>query len=644
MPEITILFWVMKICATTLGETAGDLLSMTLNVGYAAASVILFTVFLASLAGQLRSTAYHPVLYWTVILTTSTAGTTMSDFIDRTLGIGYASGSALLIGLLLTTLFFWLKSEKSLSVADITTRSGELFYWTAILFSNTLGTALGDFLADDSGLGFAGGAVLIGALLALVVLAFYFTKISHVALFWAAFVLTRPFGATFGDLLTKPLEKGGLGFGTAGSSLVLFGILAALIFWTLKSHKKATVLLLFPLVLVGSGSLFGQNASTADRLLLVTSDGIRWQEVFKGADSTLLFNPKWVPDTAFYRKKYWAKTAAERRQKLMPFLWSVVEKEGQIHGNRRLGSRVRVSNPVRISYPGYAEILTGRVDPRIFDNHPWRNRSKNVLDFLAETPEFEGKTAAFASWSNLYFALGGSKTDLAVNAGSIEPCIKNWKKDPPPEHRKFWSPAILNTINRHDTITWRLADQFFEKEKPSVLYVSLMESDLEAHKGRYDRALDAIHRLDSLLGNLWQKMQSDPNYRGRTALFLTTDHGRGAGGFMSDWRLHNQLTRGSQQIWFAVMSPDLLPLGEVAGSSEKIKATQFAQTIARLLGHDFDKKHRGTAICFQETMLPKSSIVSIGSQNRWHFFFLKLRSCPDYLYQITNITHFYLNL
>lgn len=611
LPEITLLFWVMKICATTLGETAGDLLSMTLNVGYAAASVILFAAFLASLAGQLHLTTYHPILYWTVILTTSTAGTTMSDFIDRTLGIGYASGAMLLVGLLLTTLFFWWKTEKSLSVTDISTRRGELFYWTAILFSNTLGTALGDFWADDSGLGFAGGALLIGGLLALVVLAYLFTRISRVALFWAAFVLTRPFGATFGDLLTKPLEKGGLGFGTVGSSLVLLLILVGLIFWTLKKHKKAAVLLLFPFVLAGSGSLFGQNAPTADRLLLVTSDGIRWQEVFEGADSALLFNPKWVSDTAFYRKKYWAKTAAERRQKLMPFLWSVVEKEGQIHGNRRLGSRVRVSNPVRISYPGYAEILTGRIDPRIFDNHPWRNRSKNVLDFLAKTPRFEGKTAAFASWSNLYFALGGSKTDLVVNAGSAEPCIKNWKKDPPPEDRKFWSPAILRTINRHDTITWRLAEQFFEKEKPSILYVSLMESDLEAHKGRYDRALDAIHRLDSLVGSMWQKMQSDPNYRGRTALFLTTDHGRGRGGFASDWRLHNQLTRGSQQIWFAALSPDLPPRGEVAENPQKIKAAQFARTIAEMLGLDFDKKRRGKAICLKDASPKKMLLVRL---------------------------------
>lgn len=230
LPEITISFWVMKICATTLGETGGDLLSMTLNVGYALSSVILISMFLATLIAQLSSNRYHPMLYWSVIVSTSTAGTTMSDYMDRTLGLGYANGSMILIAILVTILVLWRASGQSLSVTEIRTFKGELFYWMAILFSNTLGTALGDFLADDSGLGFAGGAVLIGGVLALVVLVRYFTNISSVLLFWMAFVLTRPFGATFGDLLTKSAENGGLGFGTKISSAILFVILAALIY------------------------------------------------------------------------------------------------------------------------------------------------------------------------------------------------------------------------------------------------------------------------------------------------------------------------------------------------------------------------------------------------------------------------------
>ena len=239
LPEITLLFWIMKICATTLGETAGDLLSMTLNVGYAISSIILISIFLVTLIAQLISKKYIPVLYWAVILATSTAGTTMSDYMDRTLKFGYANGALILVSALIIILGIWYYVERSLSVTNIKTFKGELFYWIAILFSNTLGTALGDFLADNSGLGFAGGAILISSILTLIILAYYFSKISHIILFWAAFVLTRPFGATFGDLLTKLPEKGGFGFGTKGSSLILFAILVILILYisVIKKNK-----------------------------------------------------------------------------------------------------------------------------------------------------------------------------------------------------------------------------------------------------------------------------------------------------------------------------------------------------------------------------------------------------------------------
>ena len=237
LPEITLAFWVMKICATTLGETAGDLLSMTLNVGYAISSLILISAFLITLGLQLFSKSYNPVLYWIVILSTSTAGTTMSDFMDRTLGLGYASGSLILISLLIAIFAVWRLSEKTLSVNNIHTTKGELFYWAAIVISNTLGTALGDYLADDSGLGFAGGALLIGSAIAAVVLAKFYMRISTVLLFWLAFVLTRPFGATLGDFLTKSHEKGGLDFGTVGSSLVLAGVLVVLVSFAAKARS-----------------------------------------------------------------------------------------------------------------------------------------------------------------------------------------------------------------------------------------------------------------------------------------------------------------------------------------------------------------------------------------------------------------------
>lgn len=235
--KVTIFFWIMKICATTLGETGGDLLSMTMNVGYGISSLILLSFFFITLVIQLASKKYHPVIYWLVIVSTSTAGTTMSDYMDRTLGLGYFKGSLILVSCLIVILAVWRYSEGTLSVNYIQTKKAEIFYWTAILFSNTLGTALGDFLADSSGLGFLGGAILIGSLLALVVLVYYFTKVNRVVLFWIAFVLTRPFGATFGDVLTKPIEKGGLNLGTIGSSIVLGTILVIFIVYTTIKHQ-----------------------------------------------------------------------------------------------------------------------------------------------------------------------------------------------------------------------------------------------------------------------------------------------------------------------------------------------------------------------------------------------------------------------
>jgi uncharacterized membrane-anchored protein len=235
LPAITAAFWVMKICATTLGETAGDLVSMTLNLGYAASSVLLLAVFAATLATQLATDKYHPFLYWGVILSTSTAGTTISDFMDRTLGLGYTTGSAILLSLLIAILVFWRVTQGTLSVGAIRSAKSEVLYWTAILFSNTLGTALGDFLADDSGLGFAGGALLISALLAAVLVAHLTTSLPKVLLFWIAFVLTRPLGATMGDVLTKPHEHGGLDLGTVGASAVLATILVVVILRTGRS-------------------------------------------------------------------------------------------------------------------------------------------------------------------------------------------------------------------------------------------------------------------------------------------------------------------------------------------------------------------------------------------------------------------------
>lgn len=242
LPELNALYWLTKIVATTLGETGADLLSMTFDIGYAVSSMILLCFFLVMLSLQLWRTNYLPWVYWFVILATSTLGTTMSDYMDRTLGFGYAKGSLLLAIILLVVLSLWKITRKSLSVTNIQSRQSELFYWVAILVSNTLGTSLGDYLADDSGLGFAGGAILIGSALLVLIVLHYYTKISSVLLFWVAFVLTRPFGATFGDLLTKTTANGGLDFGTKGSSLLLFVLLLILLFYETMKHRKIKTL------------------------------------------------------------------------------------------------------------------------------------------------------------------------------------------------------------------------------------------------------------------------------------------------------------------------------------------------------------------------------------------------------------------
>ncbi len=229
IPQVTLLFWITKIIATTLGETGGDLLAQTMKVGYAASSIIFIALFLASLTAQVRADRLHPGLYWTVILATSMAGTTMSDFANRTLGLGYPRGAAMLLALLLLLFAAWWRSGHTFDITRPVTFRGELLYWTAILLSNTLGTSLGDFLSDSSGLGYAGGAALIWSLLAVIAVAWYSRRLPTTLLFWSAFVLTRPMGATLGDLLTKPTAKGGLAYGTAGASAILFGALVLLV-------------------------------------------------------------------------------------------------------------------------------------------------------------------------------------------------------------------------------------------------------------------------------------------------------------------------------------------------------------------------------------------------------------------------------
>jgi uncharacterized membrane-anchored protein len=238
VPQVTLAFWVIKICATTLGETGGDALSMTLKLGYAISTAVFFGLFVVTVWAQVRAKSYHPFLYWAVIVATTTAGTTTSDYLTRTAGLGYLKSSLLLFASVLIILALWYFLLGSVSVNRITDRKAESFYWIAILFSNTLGTALGDCTADTSGLGYQGSALVFAGALALIAAGYFFTKISHTALFWTAFILTRPLGATLGDLLTKPLKNGGLNLGRITSSLIIAVFIIAMILLTSRKPEQ----------------------------------------------------------------------------------------------------------------------------------------------------------------------------------------------------------------------------------------------------------------------------------------------------------------------------------------------------------------------------------------------------------------------
>lgn len=240
--QITLLFWLMKIVATTLGETLGDYLSMTLNLGYLTGIIITLLFFLVVLAIQLVSKKYIPIFYWLVIIATTTLGTEISDFMDRSLNLGYTMGSLVLFVGLLLTLTLWYKKFNSLNVFPVFDRNQEIYYWIAILFSNSLGTAFGDYLSDEIGLSYLNGAMLTAGIILIVVLLHYFSKINHIILFWIAFVFTRPFGATFGDFLTKPIAKGGLDLGTLNASIVSITLMSIMIALAHQSLKKDIII------------------------------------------------------------------------------------------------------------------------------------------------------------------------------------------------------------------------------------------------------------------------------------------------------------------------------------------------------------------------------------------------------------------
>jgi len=229
VPQVTLLFWIIKIAATTLGETGGDAVSMSMQLGYLLSSAIFAVIFIIAVSAQIRAKRFYPWLYWLTIIATTTVGTTLADYADRSLGIGYAGGTSLLLVLLLASLACWYAALGSVSVDNLDSPGAELFYWMTIMFSQTLGTALGDWAADSEGLGYAGGTLVFGVLLAGVGACYFWTRLSRTALFWTAFILTRPLGAVVGDFLDKPVASGGLALSRYGASIALVLFIGACI-------------------------------------------------------------------------------------------------------------------------------------------------------------------------------------------------------------------------------------------------------------------------------------------------------------------------------------------------------------------------------------------------------------------------------
>ncbi|HJW16171.1 MAG TPA: sulfatase-like hydrolase/transferase [Flavisolibacter sp.] len=329
----------------------------------------------------------------------------------------------------------------------------------------------------------------------------------------------------------------------------------------------------------------------AENIVIVTTDGFRWQEVFSGMDSAIANNNKYNEDDSSYiYKEYWNAEIKERRKKLMPFLWSVVVNGGQLYGNRSYGNKVNTANPYWFSYPGYSEILTGYVDTAINSNEYPPNPNSNVLEYLNKQPGFKGKVSVFGAWNAFDRILNEKRSGIPVMSAfdkiggklpdANEQLINKMRDD---SYKPWGKGECL------DVFTHYAAVEEFKKKKPRVLYIAYGETDEWAHSGKYRSYLDAAHQVDAWIGQLWKMVQADPQYRNKTTLFITTDHGRGDA-VKEQWRDHGSKVAGANEIWFAVIGPHVSPQGEVTTETQLFQQ-QFAQTIAELLGFTFKTGH-----------------------------------------------------
>jgi Metalloenzyme superfamily len=324
--------------------------------------------------------------------------------------------------------------------------------------------------------------------------------------------------------------------------------------------------------------------SSSGNLFIIAIDGFRWQEIFSGADASLVGNEKYTPDTATIKMMYWADDPAERRKKLMPFFWNVIASKGQLYGNRHYDNNVNTANLYRLSYPGYNEMLTGNTDIKIFSNSKTENDNINVLEYLNEKEGFKGKVVAFTSWDVFPYILNEKRNKMLVNSG-----YENMRGEFSAKQ------AMINSVQtdavyqkeetRYDQLTFLTAKEYINQNKPRVVFLGLGETDEFAHDGRYDLYLEQANQTDRMIAELWHWVQTTTGYKDNTTFLITTDHGRGSKS--SKWTSHNTLVGGSSQTWLAMMGPSITPLGEIK-SDQQLYQEQIAQTIAMLVGEKFD--------------------------------------------------------
>lgn len=345
----------------------------------------------------------------------------------------------------------------------------------------------------------------------------------------------------------------------------------------------------FTLVLVVLAGLLYSNrlsAQAAENVIIITFDGMRWQDMFKGADSLLIGNKDYVEDVNGLRERFWDTSESKRREKLMPFFWNVIAKEGVLYGNRALGSHVNCSNYMWFSYPGYNEILSGFADDkRINTNDKINNPNETVLEFLNKRKEFSGKVAAFGSWDVFPFIINEERSRIPVNAG-FRPASGAGLTD----REKFLNDLQVEIPSpwggvRLDAFTHHYALEYMKKNKPRVVFISYGETDDFAHNGKYDAYLKSAYQTDQFIKKIWEWVQSEPQYRNKTTLLITTDHGRGTVP-IDTWRSHGTEVKGADEIWFAAIGAGVKPLGEVKRGTQ-LYQKQVAPTAAQLLGISF---------------------------------------------------------